>query len=133
MSLLSIAILATALSPQAVQSLEEEVVVLGEQLDKGRVRAGSRDGEFYCEVRESTDDPDLNRIMCEGMKHCSAYNAELYATYEKQLAARSTRDAARQQMNAAMTQCFTTAYDRLVANLAEQRWQAKQAQQGEAE
>ena len=108
----------------------QEVLVLGERLKEAKFRAGVKDGQYYCEPTLSSGEAELDAIYCDAMRYCADYAETLFVQYDDELRSRRTAKAARARIDAALSTCLNNTTDRMIDNLAEQRWQSRQMETG---
>lgn len=118
-------------TPPPPPAYADDIVVIAEQMKAVNFKAGFEDGVSFCEVTQSSGDPDIDAIVCKSVDYCSDYTKSLFERLAD--TPRRHREKARAQMNEAMGQCMFGAHERFVEDLAEQRWLARQDNTGEAE
>ena len=117
-----------AVSQQAAPApYAEDVVILGERMNTIKFDVGMKNGNFFCTIRQSSGDDDLDALYCNAQRYCSTYVTQLYVQYDEALKSRATRKAARRAIETGASQCLEQTADRMLENLAEMRWRDRQA------
>ena len=123
---MAVVLLAQAAAPAAPRA--DEVEVLARKLAAWRGNTSSKKGVVRCKTRLSTGDAALDDIGCASLLACvPQFEPRIIAAADRKLDADR-----RKQMNEAVEReilaCFTAEHDRRIADLAEQRYQARQGQ-----
>jgi hypothetical protein len=127
-------ILLALIASQAVQIAvpaqppSADVVVIGQKLKTWRGKIGDMShSPVRCRTTRSTGDPDVDRIGCEAMVACSSPMQERIAAIADRHQPKAARDALRASLEHDIGACLEVRRDALVAELAERRFQARQA------
>jgi hypothetical protein len=115
-------------APSQQPAPSEDVVVIGERLKTWRGRIGdvSRN-PIRCRTTKSTGDREIDRIGCETMTACFSQMRERIVAAGDRRQPKATRESLRASVERDLGTCFDEHHDALVADLAERRFQARQA------
>lgn len=128
MILLALIALQAAPVVAANQVPSADVVVIGQKLKtwSGKIDSISRT-PLRCRTTRSTGDRDIDGIGCETMTDCMSQMRERMLAVGDRRQSKEARDALRASVEHDLGKCFEERHDALVAELAERRFQARQA------
>ena len=122
-ALLAVALITQSIPAVPAETLEDEVVVIGNKLKAWRARVRKVDGQMRCAIVKSTGDRDVDLVGCNAMATCATQlEPQLQAVADRKLS-RAARRTAQTQAESRLLPCMMNERTRLIEELAERRYQ----------
>jgi hypothetical protein len=128
--MLMFAALLAAQSPQVNETpaVQQEILVIAGKLKKWTATYEVRGDKSVCRTKRSSGDADVDAIGCAAFKRClTPLQPRITASDSASVPVRE-RKVMKNAIKADLGACVTQRRDRLISELAERRYQARQGQ-----
>lgn len=107
----------------AAQGVDDEIIVIGERLQKWTGKYKIRGDKMRCKTKQSTGDPKIDAVGCTAFETCAEkLKTEISATDAKDLD-KNSRKAMKIAVKQELSSCVTDQRKTLIAKLADERSQ----------
>lgn len=119
--------LASMALPSDPVVVSEEIVVLSRKLSTWKGKTKSDATGVRCKTSRTSGDRDVDALACESVVTCMTRLTPKVAAIQQAKQPRAQTETAMAQVNKDLVACLTAEHDRRTAELADRRFQARQA------